>query len=150
MALHWIAPSPTTYYCIKGIKHYEESLPLCLKKNGSVFAWLHLGLRLYSTNSQRNYSCGTRWPVGNETMHYLGVRHRLPSIIHVLLHIGQHLLDQHLNGILLCHCCSHVSSPFWPPEDGVQDVPFANEEDDDTGHDYLCPKTQTPVRPIIT
>ena len=25
MALHWIAPSLTTYYCIKGIKRYEES-----------------------------------------------------------------------------------------------------------------------------
>ena len=29
MALHWIAPLPTTYYCTKGIKRYEESLPLC-------------------------------------------------------------------------------------------------------------------------
>ena len=62
----------------------------------------------------------------------------------------QHRLDPHLDGRLLCHCRSHVSSPFWPPEDVVQGVPFANEEDDDTGHDYLCPKTQTPVRPIIT
>ena len=24
----------------------------------------------------------------------------------------------------------------------VQDVPFTNEEDDDTGQDYLCPRTQ--------
>ena len=84
MALHWIAPSPTTYYCIKGIKHYKESLPLCLKRNESVFAWLHLGLRHYSMNSQQNYSCGTKWPVGNETMHYTGDRHRLSSVKHVL------------------------------------------------------------------
>ena len=122
MALHWIAPSPTTYYCIKGIKHYEESLPLCLKRNGSVIARLHLGLRHYSTNSQRNYSCGTRWPVGNETLQYTGDRQRLLSVKHVLLHISQHRLDPRLNGRLLCHCSSHVSSPFWPQEDVVQDL----------------------------
>ena len=97
------------------------------------------------------HSCETRWPVVNETMRYTGVQHGLSSVKHVLLHIGQHRLDLHLDGRLLCHCRSHISSPFWPPEDGVQYVPFANkEEDDDTGHDYLCPKTQTPVRPIIT
>jgi len=66
----------------------------------------------YSTNSQRNYSCGTRWPVGNETMHYTGDRHSLQSVNHVLLHIGQQLLDQHLNGILLRYCHSHDSSLF--------------------------------------
>ena len=29
MARPWIAPSPTTSYCINGTKSYEESLPLC-------------------------------------------------------------------------------------------------------------------------
>ena len=51
--------------------------------------------------------------------------------------------------MLLCHCHSHVSSPFWPLEDMVQDVPFTNEEDDDTGYDYLCPRTQAPVSPTV-
>ena len=78
-----------------------------------------------------------------------GDRHRLPSIKHVLLHIGQHRLDPRLDDRLLYHCRSHVSSPFWPPEDVVQDVPFTNEEDNGTGHDYLCPRTQTPVSPIV-
>ena len=74
-------------------------------------------------------------------MHYTGDRHRLLSVKHVLLHIGQDQLDPRLDGRLLCHCRYHVSSPFWPPE--VQDVPFANEEDGDIGHYYLCPRTQT-------
>ena len=150
MALQWIAPSPTPYYCIKGIKHYEEFLLLCLKRHGSVFARLHLGIRHYSTKSHQNYSCGTKWPVGNETLHYTGEQHRLQSVKDVLLHFGHHRLDPRHDGRLLCHCRSHVSSLFWPPEDMVQDFPFANEENDDTGHDYLCPRTQTPVRPIIT
>ena len=46
------------------------------------------------------------------------------------------------------HCRSHVNSPFWPLKDVVQDVPFTNEEDDDTGQDY--PRTRTPVSPIVT
>ena len=53
---------------------------------------------------------------------------------HVMLHIVQHRLDPRQDGMLLRHCRSHVSSPFWPLEDVVHDVPFANEEDDDTGH----------------
>ena len=62
--------------------------------------------------SQRNYSCGTRWPVGNETMRlYKGS---------VQFTIGKTRATPHrsaparsdLNGILLCHCHSHVSSPF--------------------------------------
>ena len=109
-------------------------------------------LRYYSTSSQLSYSCGTRWPVGNETMPYTGARHLLPPVKHVLLHIGQHRLDPRNDGRLLCqcHCRSHVSSPFRPLEDVVQDVPFANEEDDDTGQDYLCPRTRAPVSPIVT
>ena len=57
--------------------------------------------------------------------------------------MGQHRLDPHNDGRLLCqcHCRSLVSSPFWPLEDVVQDVPFTNEVDDDTGQDYLCPRT---------
>ena len=64
----------------------------------------------------------------------------------------RHRLDPRHDGRLLCqcHCRSHVSRPFWLLEDVVQDVPFANEEDDDTGHDYLCPRTQAPVSPIVT
>ena len=82
----------------------------------------------------------------------LGARQLLPLAKHVLLHIGQHRLDPCIYGRLLCqyHCRSHVSSPFWPLEDVVQDVPFTNEEDDDTGQDYLCLRTWTPVSPIIT
>ena len=33
--------------------------------------------------------------------------------------------------------------------DIVQDVTFANEEDDDTGRDYLCPRTRPPVSPTV-
>ena len=35
-------------------------------------------------------------------------------------------------------------------ENVVQDLPFTNEEDDDIGQDYLCPRTRAPVSPIIT
>ena len=68
-------------------------------------------LRYYSTSSQLSY------------------RHLLPPVKHVLLHIGQHRLDPRNDGRLLCqcHCRSHVSSPFRPLEDVVQDVPFANK-----------------------
>ena len=113
---------------------------------------LHLGLSHYSTSSQLSYSCGTRSPVGNETMLYRAARHLLPSVKHVLLHICQHRLDPCNDGRLLCqyHCYSHISNPFWPVEDVVQNVPFTNEEDDNTGQDYLCPRTQTPVSPIVT
>ena len=102
-------------------------------------------------SSQLRYSCGTRWPVANETMPYTGARHLLPSVKHMLLHIGQHRLDLHNDGRLLCqcHCRSQVSSPFWPPEDVVKDVPFTNEEDDDTGQEYLCHWTLTLVSPIV-
>ena len=100
MATAWT--DGATLDCAKGIKHYEESLPVCFNRNGSVFARLHLGLRHYSTNSQRNYSSRTRWAVGNEIMHYTGDRHRLPSVKHMLLHIGQHRLDPRLDGRLLC------------------------------------------------
>ena len=105
-----------------------------------------------STSSQLSYSCGRRWPVGNETMPYTGARHLLPSVKHVLLHIGQHRLDPRNNGMLLCqcHCRSLVSSPFWPQEDVVQDITFTNKEDEDTGQDYLCPRTRAPVSPIVT
>ena len=94
----------------------------------------------------------TRWPVGNETIPYRGARYLLPSVKHMLLQISQHQLDLRNDGRLLCqcHCRSHVSSPFWPLEDVVQDVPFTNEEDDDTGQDYLCPRTRAPVSPIVT
>ena len=80
-----------------------------------------------------------------------GARHLLPSVKHVLLHIGQHRLDPCNDSRLLyqCHCRSPFSSPFWPLEDVVQDVNFTNEEDDDTGQDYLCPRTRAPVSPII-
>ena len=107
-----------------------------------------LGLGHYLTSSQLSYSCGTRWPVGNETVPYRGAWHLLPSVKHVLLHIGQHQLDQRNDGRLLrqCHCHSHVSSPFWP----LEVVPFTNEDDDDTGQDYLCPKNRAPVSPIVT
>ena len=79
-----------------------------------------------------------------------GARHLLPSVKHVLLLIGQHRLDPRNDGGLLCqcHCRSHVSSPFWPLEDVVQDIPFTNKEDDDTGQDYLCPRTRAPISPI--
>ena len=62
---------------------------------------------------------------------------------------GLRFTDPRHDGMLLCHCHSHVSSPFWPLEDMVQDVPFTNEEDDDTGYDYLCPRTQAPVSPTV-
>ena len=70
----------------------------------------------------------------------------------MLLHIGQHWLDPRNYDRLLCqcHCCSHGSSPFWPLEDVVQDVPFTNEEDNDTDQDYLCLRTRAPVSPIVT
>ena len=105
--------------------------------NRSAFALLHLGLRHCSTISQPSYSCGTRWLVGNKTMPYTGARHLLPLVKYVLLHIGQHRLDLRLDGRLLCHCRSHGSSPFWPPEDVVQE-----QQDDNTGHDYLCHRTR--------
>ena len=122
MVLPWIAPSPTTSYCINRTKLYEESLTLCHQRNGSAFILLHLGRRHYSTSSQLSYSCSTRWPVGNESILYRGARHLLPSVKHVLLHTGQHV---------------------------VQDVPFTNKEDDDTGQAYLCPRTSAPVSPIF-
>ena len=146
MVLPWIAPSSTTS------AEQEESLPLCHWRNWSAFVLLHLGLRHYSMSSQLSYSCETRWPVGNETVPYGGARHLLPSVKDVLLHIDQHRLDPRNDGRLLCqcHCRSHVSSPFWPLEVVVQDVPFTNKEDDDTGQDYLCPRTRAPVSPIVT
>ncbi|KAK2191068.1 hypothetical protein NP493_60g03005 [Ridgeia piscesae] len=51
--------------------------------------------------------------------------------------------------MLLFRCLPHVHSPFWLVGDVFQDVPFANEEDDDTGRDYLCPRTRAPVSPTI-
>ena len=114
-------------------------------------ATLNRSLRHYSMSSQLSYSCGTRWPVGNETMPYREAWHVVISVKHVLLHIGQHRLDLRNDGRLLCqcHCRSHVSSPFWPLEDMVQDVPFTNEGNDDTGQDYLCPRTWVSVSPIV-
>ena len=114
--------------------------------------WQLLGMMALPWRLQLTYSCWTRWPVSNETMPYTGARHFLPSVKHVLLHIGQHRLDLRIYGRLLCqcHCRSHVSIPFWPLEDVVQDVPFTNEEDNDTGQDYLCSRTRTPVSPIVT
>ena len=32
----------------------------------------------------------------------------------------------------------------------MQDVPFTNTEDDDTGQDYLCPRTRAAISPIVT
>ena len=67
----------------------------------------------------------------------------------LLLHINQHRLHPCHDSMLLCRCRPQVHSPFWPVEDMVQDIPFANEEDDDTGRDYLCPRTRAPVSPTV-
>ena len=58
--------------------------------------------------------------------------------------------------MLLCRCRPHVHIPFWPVGDVVQEVTyvvqevtFANQENDDTGRDYLCPRTRAQVSPIV-
>ena len=33
--------------------------------------------------------------------------------------------------------------------DVVQDITLTNLEDDDTGRDYLCPRTQAPASPTV-
>ena len=38
---------------------------------------------------------------------------------------------------------------FLASGDVVQDVTLTNLEDDDTGHDYLCPRTRAPVSPTV-
>ena len=50
-------------------------------------------------------------------------------------------------------CCystvvvTHVHIPLWPVRDVVQDVTFASQEDDNTGHDYLCTRTRALISP---
>ena len=79
MALPWVTLSPTTYCYINGTKLYEES-SLGSQDEGSAFALLHLGLRHCSMISRTSYNCGTRWPVGSETMLYIGAQHFSPSV----------------------------------------------------------------------
>ena len=68
---------------------------------------------------------------------------------HVLLHIDQHRLHQCHDGMLLCRCRPHIHMPFWPIGDVVLEVTFANQENDDTGRDYLCPRNRAPVSPTV-
>ena len=68
---------------------------------------------------------------------------------HLLLHIDQYRLHPCHNGMLLCRCRPHVHIPFWPVGDIFQDITFASQEDDDTGRDYLCPRTRAPVSPTV-
>ena len=68
---------------------------------------------------------------------------------HVLLHIDQHRLHPCHNSMLLCRCRPHIHIPFWPVGDVLQDITFANQEDDDTDRDYLCPTSWTPVSPAF-
>ena len=140
MALPWVAPSPTTSYYINGTKLYvvsvEEREHLRTAPFGAYSLFNELATKLQlrdkTASQQRDYSLyrvSAPFTVG----------------IHVLLHIGQHRLDPCNYGRLLCqrHCRSHVSSPFWPLEDMVQDIPFTNEEDDDTW-------TRALFSPIVT
>ena len=68
---------------------------------------------------------------------------------HVLLLIDQHRLHPCHNGMHLCGCHPQVHIPFWPVGDVVQEVTFANQENNDSGRDYLCPRTRAPVSPTV-
>ena len=68
---------------------------------------------------------------------------------YVLPHIDQRRLHPCHDGMLLCRCRPHVHIPFWSVGNIVQDVTFANEEDDYTGCDYLCPRTLVAVSPTV-
>ena len=140
MALPWFALSPTTSCYINGTKLYEESslglhdewehLRTAPFGASSMFGDLANKLQLWDKvdSQQRDnalYSGSKPFAIGK----------------HVLLHIDQHRLRPCHNGMLLCRCRPHVHIPFWPVGDVVQEVSFANQENDDTGHDYLCPRT---------
>ena len=68
VATAWYDGATLDCAIVYNIRRKEESLPLCHWRNWSAFVLLHLGLRHYSMSSQLSYSCGTRWPVGNETI----------------------------------------------------------------------------------
>ena len=111
-----IAPLPTTSCYINGTKLYEESLPWCHKMNGSTFTLLHLRLCHCSTISLPSYSCGTRWPVGSETMPHTGARH-LSSSVNTCCSTSisaSYIRDPCHDGMLICRSLTHVHIPFWP------------------------------------
>ena len=50
--------------------------------------------------------------------------------------------------MLVCRCGPHIR--FWPVGDVVQEFTFVNQENDDTGRDYLfCPRIRAPVSPTV-